>query len=54
MRQIARAYPNVTLVDWQGEVTKHPEWLGGDNIHPNNEGTVAYAALIHDAIVSKM
>lgn len=54
LRQIARAYPNVTLVDWQGEVTKHPEWLGGDNIHPNNEGTAAYAALIHDAIASKM
>lgn len=54
LRQIARAYPNVTLVDWQGEVTKHPEWLGGDNIHPNNEGTAAYAGLIHDAIAAKM
>lgn len=54
LRQIAQEYPNVTLVDWQGEVTKHPEWLGGDNIHPNNEGTLAYAGLIHDTIAAKM
>ena len=39
---------------WQEAVTRHPEWLGGDNIHPNNEGTRAYAALIHDAIAAKM
>ena len=54
LRKIAAEYPNVTLVDWQGEVTKHPEWLGGDDIHPNNEGTVAYAGLIHDTIAAKM
>lgn len=54
LRKIAAEYPNVTLVDWQGEVTKHPEWLGGDDIHPNNEGTAAYAGLIHDAIAAKM
>lgn len=54
LRQIAEQYPNVTLVDWQAEVTKHPEWLGGDNIHPNNEGTKAYAGLIHDAIAAEM
>lgn len=54
LRKIATEYPNVTLVDWQGEVTKHPEWLGGDDIHPNNEGTAAYAGLIHDAIAAKM
>lgn len=54
LKQIAEQYPNVTLVDWQAEVTKHPEWLGGDNIHPNNEGTKAYAGLIHDAIAAKM
>lgn len=54
LRKITQEYPNVTLVDWQEAVTRHPEWLGGDNIHPNNEGTRAYAALIHDAIAAKM
>lgn len=54
LRKITQEYPNVTLVDSQEAVTRHPEWLGGDNIHPNNEGTRAYAALIHDAIAAKM
>lgn len=54
LRKITQEYPNVTLVDWQEAVTRHSEWLGGDNIHPNNEGTRAYAALIHDAIAAKM
>ena len=37
-------------VDWYGLISQHPEWLTEDGIHPNSEGRVQYAKLIHDRI----
>ncbi|WP_419550761.1 acyltransferase family protein [Mitsuokella jalaludinii] len=51
---MAKDHPNVTIVDWYGLVSKHPEWLGGDGIHPNDEGTAAYAKLIHDTMAETL
>ena len=51
INQMTVAHPNVHTVDWFGLVSQHPEWLSGDGIHPNDEGTVQYAKLIHDRMV---
>ena len=52
IRKIADEHPNVTIVDWYSVASQHPEWLSGDRIHPNPEGTKVYARLIHDAIAA--
>lgn len=54
LANMAKDHPNVTIVDWYGLVSKHPEWLGGDGIHPNDEGTAAYAKLIHDTMAETL
>ena len=51
INQMTAAHPNVHAVDWYGLVSQHPEWLSGDGIHPNDDGTVQYANLIHDRMV---
>ena len=47
---MVKDHPNVTIVDWYGLISQHTDWLGGDGIHPNDEGTAAYAKLIHDTM----
>ena len=51
INQMTAAHPNVHAIDWYGLVSQHPEWLSGDGIHPNDDGTVQYANLIHDRMV---
>ena len=45
---------NVTVIDWYGLVSKHPEWLSGDGVHPNDAGTEQYAKLVHDALAEAL
>ena len=52
IQKIAAEHPNVTVVDWYSTASKHPELLGGDRIHPNQQGMKVYAGLIHDAIAA--
>ena len=47
---MAAEHGNVHEVDWYGLISQHPEWLTEDGIHPNSEGRVQYAKLIHDRI----
>ena len=54
IEKIAAAHSNVTVVDWYSLIARHPEWLGDDGVHPNDEGTLQYAKLIHDRIVQVM
>ncbi len=51
IEKIAAEHGNVTVVDWYSLISRHPEWLVRDGIHPNDEGTVQYAKLIHDRMV---
>lgn len=53
LEEIAATHDNVVLIDWCSLVKQHPEWLSGDGIHPNDEGTVAYADLIAKTIARK-
>ena len=48
IKKMAAEHGNVHEVDWYGLISQHPEWLTEDGIHPNSEGRVQYAKLIHD------
>jgi hypothetical protein len=52
LRHCAAAFPRnrVTVVDWATPADAHPQWFGGDGIHPNDSGRFAYMALIESAI----
>ena len=50
IKKMATEHGNVHEVDWYGVISQHPEWLTEDGIHPNSEGRVQYAKLIHDRI----
>lgn len=51
LKKIVATHPNIRIIDWASIAAKHPEWLSGDGIHPNDSGTEAYAKLVHDAII---
>ena len=50
LRKLASTHANITVVDWYSEVSKHPEWLSSDGIHPNDEGCAAYARIIRECL----
>lgn len=50
IKKLAAEHGNLHEVDWYGLISQHPEWLTEDGIHPNSEGRVQYAKLIHDRI----
>jgi len=50
LQKVATEHPNVTVVDWYAEVSKHPEWLSADGIHPNDAGCAAYARIIRECM----
>ena len=54
IEKIAAEHSNVTVIDWYSLISQHPEWLVKDGIHPNDEGTVQYAQLIHDRVAQVM
>ncbi|CAM4235763.1 acyltransferase family protein [Weissella hellenica] len=39
-------YKNLHIVDWAALVKDHPDWLGDDKVHPNQDGSLQYASLI--------
>lgn len=43
-------WPNVRVVDWYSRVSGHPEWLSGDEVHPNDDGVEQYAGLLKETI----
>ncbi|MCH4072527.1 acyltransferase family protein [Pseudoramibacter sp.] len=48
--QLSQKHRNVTVIDWNSQLSAHPEWLWEDGIHPNPEGSKAYAALIYKKV----
>ena len=54
IQEVAAGHPNVSVVDWYGLISQHPDWLMEDGIHPNTEGARQYATLVHDTIVRVM
>ena len=52
MRRVIPRYDNAYLVEWEELAMKHPSWILPDGLHPNHEGSVAYADLIRRTINS--
>jgi hypothetical protein len=52
LQRCAAAFPRnrVTVVDWATPADAHPQWFGGDGIHPNDTGRLFYTGLIVSAI----
>jgi hypothetical protein len=52
IRRLARANPDVTIVDWNRYSRSHPAWFGPDGLHLSVAGATAMATLLHKALVS--
>ncbi|KRN78818.1 acyltransferase family protein [Fructilactobacillus lindneri] len=46
LNKAAGKYKNLHIIDWNGYVEKHPEWLYSDQAHHNTEGAPKYASFI--------
>lgn len=53
LEKLSDAHSNVTIIDWKGPVSKHPEWLAEDGIHPNPTGAKEYAHIIKSVMTGK-
>ena len=43
--------PDVTVVDWNGYASPHPEWFQADGVHLTGDGPRAMANLLHQTLV---
>lgn len=50
LEKLAEENSNITIIDWYSLISKHPEWLAEDGIHPNNKGVEAYAKLVRESM----
>jgi hypothetical protein len=52
MRGAARRHPaRILLIDWARFSAGHGSWFGGDGLHVNHAGAVAFARLVRRAVV---
>lgn len=47
----AAQHPEVTVLDWNGYVGDHPEWLQPDGVHLAGAGPRAFARFLHAGLV---
>jgi hypothetical protein len=47
-----KGHPNVIPVRWTRMVATHPDWLTADGIHPVQDGNIARARALADAVLS--
>ena len=48
IKKLSNERSNVYEIDWYNFISPHPEWLWGDNVHPNIEGSKEYAKFIYE------
>ena len=48
IKKLANERSNVYEIDWYNFISPHPEWLWGDHIHPNIEGSKEYAKFLYE------
>lgn len=51
IKQGAKRYHNLIVIDWYSYSKNHPKWFYGDHTHPNLIGSKYYSALITKTIV---
>ncbi len=49
LEEITSGYPNVIIADWHSTISKHPDMLQSDHVHPGIEGANLYADMVKDA-----
>jgi Putative Ig domain len=54
LSRLAKAYPQVTIVDWETTSAEQYHWFQSDGIHLVYDGAVALATLIHDTMVETL
>ena len=50
MEGVVAQHDDAWMIDWESEAMPHPEWILDDHLHPNDEGSKAYAELIRSEI----
>ncbi len=51
LKQGAKRYHNLIIIDWYSYSKNHPDWFYGDHTHPNLKGSKYYSALVTKTIV---
>lgn len=55
MRNVTSRYDNAYMIEWENLAMQHiSEWILPDGLHPNEEGSRAYAQLICDTITHEL
>ena len=49
-RNVIARHDRSFMIDWESVALAHPGYILADGLHPNAEGSVAYAQCIHDTI----
>ncbi|GAA4287745.1 acyltransferase family protein [Georgenia daeguensis] len=52
LAEIVAEYPNAIVADWHGAISRQPELLQSDRIHPGIEGAHLYAELLESAFAA--
>lgn len=51
LKQAAKKYSNLTVINWYEYSKKHPNWFYDDHTHPNPHGSKYYSSFVVKAIV---
>jgi hypothetical protein len=50
LRAAAARYPNLDVVDWDAQVSAHPEYVYADGLHLTPAGRAAFAGVVKDRV----
>ncbi|SDB03417.1 acyltransferase family protein [Eubacterium oxidoreducens] len=50
LQKLTKQHSNLTVVDWNSEVSGHKNWLYSDHVHPNLKGANRYADLLDETL----
>jgi len=54
MTAVVARHDNAFMIDWETLAMQHPGWILSDHLHPNREGSAAYADLLNEVITEKL
>ena len=53
LKEMAKKYPNLTIIDWHGLSENQGSWFYSDGIHPKDQGAMNYTRLILESMAKK-
>ena len=54
LAELEKTRTNFHLIDWYPLALNNPAWLYSDGTHPNMDGAIQYAKLIHDTLAQTL